>query len=34
MLYFEYNRKKPTQFPEGFFDATLKEIFEMNEDIF
>jgi len=24
---------KPTQFPEGFFDATLKEVFEMNEDI-
>jgi len=24
---------EPTQFPEGFFDATLKEVFEMNEDI-
>ena len=22
-----------TEFPEGFFDATLKEVFEMNEDI-
>jgi len=26
-------QKKLTQFPEGFFDATLKEVFEMNEDI-